>query len=645
MSLLDMLSLKAPQAYKKPSVSEKHGEVRVDYYAWMEKRDTPDVLQYLRAENRYADKALKPFQSYIREFQKELEELSVYQDYTTPEFKRNYIYYKRTVLPGGDDIYCRKKDVPNAVEEIILDTRVLLREKGGYCKVSGVTVTSDNRMMAYGVDYTGRRLYELRFKNLFTGEDSPEIIYNTEGGDYVWAADNRTCFYIAKNTVTLLTERVRKHIVGNDPTKDETVYREHDNRYYLKLGKSNCGGYIMITAYLLGLSSECHLLDINTPEKHFQVFQKRTDDVLYYLQHRNGVFYIRTNLNAPFFRIMKTPVGNTALRNWCERHERGINIAFHREADGYVRNLKYGDDDSTYSLYLHKAPSLSDNKVKFNYSTLNTPQETRMIDADSFEQTLIKRQPVKNYNSADYKTQSLYFRSHDGYEIPVNIVTIKTLGELKKTPDADLRICVFAAYPARILSGDCPHSRQQLFRTGLKNTFYDFISVAEQVIKAGYTASDRLFAIGRSAGGLLMGVVINLRPDLFKAVIAEVPFVDPLNSVLNDDLPLVTNEYHEWGDPRIKEEYDYLKSYAPIPHIFVETGYNDSQVMYFEPAKWVAKLREYKTDNNLLIFRTHMKAGHTGPSDMRAYLKDKAEKLGFIYGIYQAEKLPDEIKE
>ena len=676
-----------PSAYKKNSITEKHGEVRNDYYAWLEKRNSPDVLKYLHSENRYTNEQLKNFKPEIKEIHKELLSLCIFEDESLPSKKRDYVYYKKTVLPDGSELYCRKKVAQNSHEEVLLDTRQLIKKKGEFCMVNGVVVSPDNSVMAYGVDYVGRRLYKLRFKNLITGEDYPESINNTEGGNYAWSSDNRTCYYIVKNQLNLLGEKVRKHIIGNDPAKDETVYREFDNRFYLKLNLMGSGKYILITSYKLGIMSECHYLDASKPEQNFKVFEKRSDNVLYYLMHKNDTFYIRTNFNAPWFRIMQVSDQSPSLSNATElipqtkgifkeffaltkdyivikeRKDNNIFVSHYHEKTKEIKSLNF--PDPSFSVRLSKYQNLEANSLVYQYSTLDLPERTFSLDLDTNIETVLYEKKLKNYQRSNYVTKAFNCVAHDESDIPVTMIYDKRCGEPANSP---MLILAYGAYGANyepsfkeiylplINRGFCfviAHIRggsylgQSWYEEGRhlnkKNTFYDFISVAEQMIKDGYTSSDKLFAMGRSAGGLLMGAVLNMRPNLFKGVIAEVPFVDPLNTSLNDDLPLVTNEYQEWGDPRVREDYFYIKSYSPYeniqevnyPHIFVETGFEDSQVMYFEPAKWVAKLREYRSDKNLLLFRIHMKAGHTGPSNYVKYLKDKAEKLGLIYGIYK----------
>ncbi len=609
-------------------------------------------------------------------------------DESVPYFKNGYYYYTRT--EEGKEYYkfCRRKGSMEAPEEMLMDVDQMA-EGYAYYAARGFVISEDNKLMAFGVDTVSRRQYSIYIKNLETGEIYPEDIPNTTGVA-VWAADNNTFFYTSQNTATLLTEKVWRHTLGTPVEKDVLVYEETDNSNYIGAYKSQNGKYIIIYSSAT-LSSEMFYIGADKPTDAFRSFQPRMKDVLYNIVPLEDRFLILTNKDAINFQIMETPLDQTGVNNWKEyighrsdvlveditefkdfivieeRKEGLVQLRIRSLADGTEHYLDFGEP--TYTAYTAGNPEYNSTKVRYGYTSLTTPSSTYDYDMVTHEKTLLKeREIVGGYNKEDYQAERLYATAKDGTKIPVSMVYKKGM---KKDGTAPLWLYGYGSYGA---SMDASFSSNRLsmldrgfiyaiahIRGGQEmgrqwyedgkllkkiNTFTDFIDCAEYLIAEKYTSADHLYASGGSAGGLLMGEVVNMAPDLWKGVIADVPFVDVVNTMLDEDIPLTTNEFDEWGNPKDPEYYNYIKRYSPYenierkdyPNLLVTTGLHDSQVQYFEPAKWVAKLRDMKTDDNVLLLKTNMDFGHGGASGRFDYLKEIALDYTFFLTLEGIDK-------
>ncbi len=559
-------------------------------------------------------------------------------------------------------------------------------EGKNYYNAAGLAVSDNNKLLAIGEDDVSRRLYKLRFKNLETSEYFPETILNTEGGSYAWTADNKTVFYIKKDIVTLLGYQVWRHELGNDPAKDILIYEEKDNRHYINVTRTKSKKYILINSELNEQESETRFLDASDPSGTFTVFHPRTMGLLYDIEHYNDKFYIRTNLEAKNFRLMECPLDKTSKENWkeviahrpdvylasfspfkdhlvlSERKEGLINLRIINQKDKTDHYIQ--PDEPAYYTAVNINPDYNTNVLRYSYESLITPNSIYDYNMDTKEKELKKQQEiVGGYNKDEYVTERSFATARDGAKIPVSIVYKKGMQKDGSNPlllyaygsygysmDASFERNMLSllnrgfVYAIAHIRGGQEMGRQwyedgKMFKK--KNTFTDFIDCGEFLVKENYTSKSHLYAMGGSAGGLLMGAVVNMAPGLWKGVVAVVPFVDVLTTMSDADIPLTTGEYLEWGNPANKEDYFYMKSYSPVdnvekkayPNMLVLTGLHDSQVQYFEPAKWVAKLRELKTDNNKLMLHTNMDAGHGGASGRFDYLKDVALQYAFLLSL------------
>lgn len=682
--------VKPPVAEKKPKELIAHGDVRIDNYYWMNDYfkkgpDSTKVVDYLKAENAYLDTMLSGSKQFREDLFKEMKGRIKEKDESVPYKDNGYWYYNRFEEGKQYPVYCRKKETLDAAEEIIHDANKAAEGKS-YYSAAGLDVSDNNELLAFGEDDVSRRLYNLRFKNLKTGEFFPETIPNTEGGSYAWAADNKTVFYIKKDLVTLLGFQVWRHETGTDPAKDVMVYEEKDNRHYIGVGRTKSKKYIVIYSELSSQESEHRFLDASNPKGTFIVFQPRTMGLVYDIDHYNDKFYIRTNLDALNFRLMECPLDKTGKENWkeviphrtdvylsditifknhlviSELKEGLMNIRIINQKDKSEHYLQF--DEPAYLSSIGVNPDFNTNILRFNYNSMITPQSVYDYNMDTKQKELKKQQEVVGgYNKSDYVTERTFATARDGKKVPVSIVYKKGL---KKDGSAPLLLGGYGSYGSTsyaTFSGNrlsllnrgfvaaIAHIRggqemgRQWYDDGKmmhkKNTFTDFIDCAEFLINEKFTSKEHLYASGGSAGGLLMGAITNMRPDLWHGVIAAVPYVDVVTTMSDASIPLTTGEYLEWGNPANKEEYFYMKSYSPYdnvekkayPNMLITTGLHDSQVQYFEPAKWVAKLRELKTDNNLLFLYTNMDAGHGGPSGRFDYLKLVALQYAFLFAL------------
>ncbi|MCM8569943.1 S9 family peptidase [Gramella jeungdoensis] len=677
--------IKAPQAKKIARKLEKHGDVRIDNYFWMNQREDPEVIAYLNAENEYNEQMT----AHTKEFQNKLfEEMKsrIKEDDESVPYKLNGYWYITRFEKGFDyPVYSRKKETLEAAEEVMFNVNEMA-EGYDYYSLGGLNVSPDNKLVAFGTDTLSRRKYIIRIKNLETGEIYNEEIKNTTGGS-TWANDNKTLYYTKKDPQTLRSFQIYKHILGTDPSEDQLVYEEEDETFSTYVYKSKSREYIIIGSHST-LTTEYRFLDANNPEEEFTIFQPRTRGIEYSISHYNGYFYVVTNKDgATNFKLMKTPVDNTGMENWedviphrkdylledidifkdylvVSERNNGLNkikvIRWDNNEEYYIPF-----DNETYTAYTAINPDFETDMLRFNYNSLTTPTSVIEYNMKTGVKNVLKEQEVLggDFNKDNYTSQRVWATAKDGTKVPVSLVYRKGLkldgenpllqyayGSYGSTIDpyfSSVRLSLldrgFIYAIAHIRGGE--YLGREWYEDGKlltkRNTFTDFTDVSEFLIKEKYTSPDHLYAMGGSAGGLLMGAVVNMAPELYNGVIAAVPFVDVVTTMLDDSIPLTTGEYDEWGNPNNKEYYEYMMSYSPYdnvkeqdyPNMLVTTGLHDSQVQYWEPAKWVAKLREYKTDDNILLLHTNMDAGHGGASGRFEALREVAEEYAFLLDL------------
>ncbi|QBQ43124.1 S9 family peptidase [Sphingobacterium psychroaquaticum] len=682
-------SATAPLAEAKAFKRIIHGDTVQDNYFWMNDYfkkgpDSNKVIQYLEAENAYTAAMLKDTEPFQGKLFDEMKARIKEKDESVPYLENGYYYYRRT--EEGKQYYklCRKKGNLNAPEEVLLDIDALA-EGFPYYAVGGFSVSPDNKLLAYGVDTVSRREYVLHVKNLETGEILKDRVARTEG-DAVWANDNKTLFYTAKNPVTLLSEKIKRHTLGTDGKSDVVVYDEKDNTNYIGVEKSKNGKFILITS-MGTLSSEVFILDANQPNGAFKSFQPRIKDVLYSVTALEDRFLVLTNDEGALnFKVMETPLDKTTKANWKEfiGHRKDVLVSSLDEFKDFlvvserkngltqlfVQSLRDNNkhyltfDEETYTVSSSTNVEYNTDVLRYGYSSLITPSSTYDYNMKTKNKELKKQLEVLGgYDKSAYVTERLFATATDGTKVPISIVYKKGF---KKNGQAPVLLYAYGSYGmsmdptfnssrlslldrgfayaiAHIRGGE--EMGRQWYEDGKmlkkKNTFSDFIDCGKFLIDQKYTSSAHLYAQGGSAGGLLMGAVINMAPELWNGVIAQVPFVDVVNTMLDETIPLTTNEYDEWGNPNNKEAYMYMKSYSPYenieakayPNLLVTTGLHDSQVQYFEPAKWVAKLRVMKKGNNVVLLKTDMDYGHGGASGRFDYLKDIALNYAFLFKL------------
>ena len=671
-----------------PQELRAHDDTRIDNYYWLNDYfkkgpDSEKVVAYLNAENAYYDAMMAGTESLQNSLYNEMKARIKEEDESVPVFKRGYFYYTRQVTGKDYFIYCRKKENLEAKEEILLDVNAMA-EGYTYFSAIGFSISPNNNLLAYGVDTLSRREYTIYIKNLVTGETLSDAITGTEGGP-IWANDNQTIFYTAKNPVTLLSEKIMRHLLGTAPALDQLVYEEKDPSNYIGVGKTKSEKYITVVSKAT-LSSEVSWINADQPNDALVVFQPRMKEVLYSVDHANDRFYIRTNQQAKNFKIVTCAEDNTGESSWKEliAHRQDVLvsgfelfknfIAINERRNGltqiHIVNTQNNEshflpfDEPTYVAGIGSNPEYNSDTLRFNYTSLTTPNSVYDYNIVTKDKRLMKQQEVLGgFDAQQYETERMFATAKDGIQIPISIVYKK--GFIK---DGNSPLLLYA-YGSYGISMDASFSsvRLSLLNRGFafaiahirggqelgrywyedgkmmnkKNTFTDFIDCAEFLIAKKYSSSSHLYANGGSAGGLLMGAIINMRPDLWKGVIAAVPFVDVVTTMSDSSIPLTTNEYDEWGNPADKESYDYMKSYSPYdnvanhtyPNMMVITGLHDSQVQYFEPAKWVAKIRAMKTGDHLLLMHTDMEAGHGGASGRYKPLTDKAREYAFLLSL------------
>lgn len=692
-------NIKQPVAEKIAKELIAHGDTRIDNYFWMRLTDeqkkaakpdeqTQKVLNYLNAENEYMTQEMKHTEDFQDQLFQEIKGRIKQNDESVPYFKNGYWYYTRFEQDQEYPIYCRKKESMDADEQIMINANILA-EGHEFYNLRGLSVSPDNKLLAYGEDTLSRRFYTIRILNLETGEEFVDEIINTQG-DPAWANDNKTIFYTSKNEVTLLSEKINRHMLGDKPSDDVVVYHEKDPSFYIGVYRSKSGKYIIIFNSST-LVSDYHILDSNNPEGTFRRFTPREKDMEYSIDHFENKFYIITNWDAKNFRLMETEESTTSKENWKERiaHRSDVllegielfndflvieerkagltNLRIMNQKTGEEHFLDFGE--FAYTAYISTNPEFASDWLRFGYTSMTTPNSTFDYHMETKEKVLKKQQEVVGGHDPErYTTERLNALSRDGVEIPISIVYKK---EFEKNGTKPLLLYGYGSYGSttdpyfssvrlslldRGFAFAIAHVRggqllgRQWYDDGKllkkKNSFYDFIDCANFLIDQKYTSSEHIYAQGGSAGGLLMGAVINFEPTLFNGIIAAVPFVDVISTMSDPTIPLTTNEYDEWGNPENKEYYEYIKTYSPYDNVeakaytnlLVTTGLFDSQVQYWEPAKWVAKLRELKTDKNMLLLRTDMEVGHGGASGRFNRYKEYALEYAFLLDLEKITK-------
>ncbi len=673
--------IKPPVAKKIMKALTIHGDRRIDNYFWMNERENPEVIAHLEAENAYTEAVMKPTEELQEKLFEEIKSKIDPEDESVPYKKNGYFYYTRTIPEKEYFLICRKKGNLGAEEEILLDVNKMA---GGYdfYQLGGSSVSPDNKLVAFGVDTVSRRKYTIQFKNIETEEILEDAIPLTTGRA-VWANDNKTVYYVLKDDVTLRSEKIMKHVLGTPVEEDKVVFYEEDETFSTFIYKTKSEKYLIIGSEST-LTSEYRFLDADNPGGEFQIVQPRVRGLEYSVDQFGGDFYIRTNLDALNFRLMKTPVTATTKENWIEVIPHRSDVYFsdfdifkdylvvseRREGITQLRIMPWnGDkeyyidfDEDVYTVETDVNLDFDTDSLRFNYTSLTTPYSVFNYNMKTKERQLLKEERVLGgFDKNSYETKRIYATATDGTKIPMSLVYKKGMqlngnnptliygyGSYGYTIDPTFRLSIlplldrgFVYAIAHIRGGQI--NGRAWYEDGKllnkMNTFTDFNDCAQHLIDAGYTNKQKLFAKGGSAGGLLMGACINLKPQLYKGVIANVPFVDVVTTMLDETIPLTTSEFDEWGNPKEEKYYYYMKSYSPYdnveakdyPALLVTTGLHDSQVQYWEPAKWVAKLRELKTDNNLLVFHINMEYGHGGASGRFQWIKDTALEYAFIF--------------
>lgn len=675
-----------PYAEKRPHPLSLHGDTRMDNYYWLrdDKREDPQVLDYLTRENTYGEIMMADHEALRHQLFTEMVDRIPQQDRSVPYVRRGYRYQSRYEEGNEYASYARQpaERSPDEEWEILLDGNQRAAQSEFYT-MGALEISPDNRIMAAAEDFLSRRLYGIRFKDLVDDSWYPEVIENCAAG-FEWANDARTLYYVRKNKKTLLPYQVYRHVVGTPSVQDQLVYEEQDDTFYVSVHKTTSERYIIIA---LGstTSGEILLLDADDPQAIPKLFLPRRHDHEYSLDHYQGKFYLRSNRDGKNFALYQSATADeaswetliparddvwlesfTLFRDWLvleERHRGLVSLRQIHWQSGEEKGIAF--DDPTYVTWLAYNPDPETALLRYGYSSMTTPTTLFEMDMDTGARQMLKQSKINNFKGTDYASERVWVTARDGAEVPVSVVYRKDLyrpghnpllvygyGSYGSSMDPDFsasrlslldRGFVFAL--AHIRGGG--ELGQQWYEDGKlfnkMNTFHDFIDVSRYLLANGYGDAKQAFAMGGSAGGLLVGAVINMAPNLFKGVVAQVPFVDVVTTMLDDSIPLTTGEYDEWGNPEQSDYYHYMKQYSPYdqvtaqayPHLLVTTGLHDSQVQYWEPAKWVAKLRELKTDDNLLLLCTDMDSGHGGKSGRFKSYEGIAMEYTFILALSQ----------
>ena len=678
-------SIIPPVADKIPVSFKKFNDIRIDDYYWLKERENPEVIDYLERENDYYEKMTSHTLDLQNKLFKEIKDKIKEDDESVPYFLNGY-WYKTKYKEGLDyPVYTRFKDSLNNKEEILFDCNELAK-KHDYFNLSNFQISPDNKIVAFSTDVVSRRLYSVQFKNLETGKVYSDKIINSSGS-FAWANDNSTLFYTSRDVNTLRNDKIFKHVLNTDYENDELVYFEKDETFYTNVSKSKSKKFIIISSFST-LTSEFQFLPADNINESFKLFNKRKRGVEYSINHYDDHFYIITNKDKAYnYKLMKTKISETSSENWTDvvEHRKNVliegidifkdHLVVSERVDGLNRiNIKKWDDSENYFLNFdnetfssNTTTNLDFNSKKLNYAynSLNEPYSVIEFDMITKEKTVLKQHKVldKNFSKDNYVTERIWADSQDGNQIPISLIYKKGI---KRDGSNPLLIYGYGSY-GNTIDPSFSISRLSLLDRGFiyaishvrgseylgrdwyengkllnkKNSFNDFVDSTKFLISEGYTSAEHCYAYGGSAGGLLMGAVINMAPELYNGVIAAVPFVDVITTMLDETIPLTTSEYDEWGNPNQKEYYEYMMSYSPYdnvsklkyPNLLVTTGLHDSQVQYWEPAKWVAKLRDYKQDQNYLFLNTNMETGHGGSSGRFEAIKDLAKEYAFLFDL------------
>ena len=688
--------VKTPKAEIQAKSLTIHNSTRIDNYFWMRLTDeqkiaknkdaqTQKVEAYLNSENKYFDKVTASTNNFQKELFEEMKGRIKEDDTSVPYFRNQYFYITRFEKGSQYPIYSRKKETLEAKEELLFNVN---EEAEGheYFQLGGLNVSPDNNLVAFATDTVSRRQYTIQIKNLETGKILSDKIENTTGGS-VWSNDNKTLFYTKKDPLTLRSSSIYRHILGTDASEDVIVFEEKDETYNTYVYKTKSHKFIVIGSSST-LSSEFRIISADKPYGEWKVIQPREENLEYSLAHYGDYFYIQTNKdNATNFKLMKTSVNKTTKENWVDviphREETLLEdvsifknylvIEERTEGLGKIR-IKTWDgkedyylpfDEETYSAGVYSNPEFDTDVIRYSYNSMTTPNSVIDFNMKSQTKEIKKEQEVLGgkFDKNNYKSERVWATARDGKKVAISLVYHKDTELNKNTP---LLQYAYGSYGYTISDG-FSSTRLSLLDRGFvyalahirggqylgrewyndgkmmnkKNTFFDFIDCSKFLIENNYTSAEHLYAMGGSAGGLLVGAVSNLNPELYNGIIAAVPFVDVISTMLDESIPLTTGEFDEWGNPKEKEAYDYMLSYSPYdqvtkkeyPNMLVTTGYFDSQVQYWEPAKWVAKLRELKTDDNILLLHTNMDVGHGGASGRFDALKETARDYTFLLAL------------
>ncbi|WP_435373024.1 S9 family peptidase [Aequorivita aurantiaca] len=679
------MKITPPKAQKIQKQLTAHGDVRIDEFYWLNNPEDEKVIDYLKEENLYYESMTAHTKKFKEDLFEEMKARIKENDQSVPYKLNGYFYITRFETGKDYPIYTRKKGSLHAKEEILFDVNEMAKGHS-YYNLTGLNVSEDNKLISFGVDTLSRRKYDIYIKNLETGEIYPERIPLTTGSA-TWDSNNSVLFYTRKDEKTLRADRIYRHTLGTDPITDELIFTEEDETFGTYVYKTKSKKFIVIGSYST-LTSEYRVLEANNPTGDFRIFQPRERGLEYSISHFGDNWYVLTNKdNALNFKLMKTAEGATTQENWVDMIPHRNNVLLEdidifkdflvvsERNNGLTQiRIKKWDgnadyylpfDNETYTAHTTQNPEFDTKILRYGYNSLNTPASVIDFNMETKEKTVLKETEVLGgkFDKNNYETERLWANATDGTKIPMSVIYRKGIKKDGKNPlliygygsygatvdpyFSSVRLSLldrgFIYVIAHIRGGE--YMGRQWYEDGKllkkKNTFTDFIDASKYLIEQGYTSPEHLYASGGSAGGLLMGAIVNIAPELYNGIIASVPFVDVVTTMLDDSIPLTTGEYDEWGNPNDPEYYNYMKSYSPYdnvqarnyPNILVTTGLHDSQVQYWEPAKWVARIRDKKTDSNQLLLQTNMDAGHGGASGRFEALKEVAMDYAFLLDL------------
>ena len=677
--------LKAPIAKIIPKKLKKHHDIRIDNYYWLNNRENPEVINYLNQENDFYNASTAHTKDFQAQLFEEMKARIKEDDSSVPYFYNEYFYITRFEKGQDYPIYSRKKMSLTANEEILFDCNLLAKDQP-FFQLGGLSISPDNKLAIFSQDLVGRRIYSIQIKNLETNEILSDLIENVTGSA-VWANDNKTIFYSSQDETTLRSDKIFKHKLGQKQSDDHLIYFEKDDTFSVEIAKSKSNKYLAIESGST-LTTEYQILNADTPDENFKMFQKRIRGVEYSINHYGDSFFILTNANdAENFKLMKTNENKTGKANWqmvidhredvlledieifkdylvVEERKNGLVgmriIPNNGEAEYFLPF-----ESETYTAYTGSNVDFDTDILRYSYQSLATPNSVIDFNMKTKVKEIKKEQAVLGgtFDKNNYTEERVWATAHDGIKVPISLIYKKDLVKNGLNP------LLQYAYGSYGYSMDCSFSSTRLslldrgfifaiahirggedlgrnwYETGKlltkKNTFTDFIDCSQFLIDNKYTSASHLYAEGGSAGGLLMGAIANMNPELYNGIIAQVPFVDVVTTMLDDSIPLTTGEYDEWGNPNKKEFYDYMLSYSPYdnvkaqdyPNMYISTGLHDSQVQYWEPAKWIAKLRTLKTNEKQLFLDTNMEAGHGGATGRFEALKELAKEFAFLLSL------------